>query len=99
MKFRAWDKATKEYYYWDMSKEEPRICPWKSDCLEMSTTLSDKHGKEIFEGDIVMSYASDGSEMRTTVIYDNVECRWNIHKRWVEEFGKVIIGNIHEETK
>ena len=74
--------------------------------IEQSTGLKDKNGKLIYEGDILKPLSNS---IKKQVIYDD-GCFWakdviyfhdacHIYKRWIDECGYEIIGNIHENPE
>jgi len=77
------------------------------------TTVEDSNGVKLFEGDIIRSFDSKGNAIMHTVVYDKEESRFAIMvenasqfdtpmrltQRWVTEFDKQVIGNIHTTNK
>jgi hypothetical protein len=70
-----------------------------------------KHGEEIYEGDIIRSFDSNGNSIYHHIEYrgasfvailkidhfpvDRIES--TLTQDWLNEFDKVIIGNIHDD--
>lgn len=110
IKFRAWDKKQNKMLHgvsigtikvWD--ENAPIIShefSYSENCIfEQYTGLKDKHGKEIYEGDIVEStWNGDKAE----VVWNDVEgelehyADFNTHSKYS---GSVVIGNIHENPE
>ena len=77
--------------------------------------MSKKNGKEIYDGDIIRSFDSNGNEIihyitwretesRFVAVYDDIN-KWHIDltrglcQKWIDEYGKEIIGNIYDNPE
>lgn len=108
LKFRAWDEETEGFFYWDIRQPERTIYiePEFSDDIQQYTGLTDKNGKEIYEGDIVEQFS--GSEYVSTmpVLWRDDHCgfwlyyKGNPHLDLNEYRDKLeVIGNIYENPE
>ena len=110
IKFRAWDKSNMEvldldpdakiFYTWEKLLEHQYMPgdPHVDLLFEQFTGLHDKHGKEIYEGDIVtVQCGSEESDRSSPALVELVYGCWSNSGSHL--FGckaHEIIGNVHE---
>ena len=114
IKFRAWGENIKEYMSQSFGGEVEianvtrilgDLIDQRNWILEQYTGLKDKNGKEIYEGDVLMTCVG-----RAEVFYDYEYCMWKIfakHGTTMPLVGKKsrrhldyeVIGNIHENPE
>lgn len=104
-KFRVWDDRLLKFNYFDFTSVIGRL---PNDCLtniQQFTSLLDKNGKEIYEGDIIKLF-SDPDELYEVVYnsFDNDTVGFLLeanHGRsgWFNSKSREIIGNIFENSE
>lgn len=83
-----------------------------SDTVGQFTGLIDKNGKEIYEGDIILSQKCNCRAILHKVDYNEDNAMfvakpthgWDfdfcqISKYWIDKYGKEVIGNIHDNPE
>ena len=108
IKFRAWDTiekvmlhnvSTGNIHIWDYSENPSDRVANSKDCIFMQYTgLKDKHGKEIYESDIV--YDDEDRQKRTVIFEDGMFClkRLNGSRYMPSSKHIAVIGNIYEHS-
>lgn len=91
-----------------------RLCPIQDLSVGQFTGLHDRNGNEIYEGDIIRSFDSQGEPIIHVIEYDNNDAKFivilsgytkydfgcgGINQKWINEFGKEVIGNIHDNPE
>ncbi len=114
IKFRVWDKEKKEMktccpnylvggdgtLHWQFGLQEPWPLIAREHEVMQYTGLKDKNGKEVWEGDIMLS---KDRLRRHVVAYNDCAGRWKLDglgKAWNDSdpswFELEVVGNIHE---
>ena len=107
IRFRAWDEKSKRWDHFNLrnaffyaKKLSEHLL--NGDEFYLFTSLHDKNGKEIWEGDIVRTYRQIGRGYRENDIeivhYSEITARWYPIDVIVTERCEVI-GNIHENPE
>ena len=91
-----------------------KLCQVVPETIGQFTGMKDSSGVEIYDGDIIMSYDSAGEPIYHEVFYDAMEASFlagmdgkrgglfgvcNIRQSWIDEFGKVVVGNAHDNPE
>lgn len=107
------------YYLQDLTQGEMRSyifncpCSWEvtPETVGQLTGLLDKNGKEIYEGDVIQSYDSEGNPIKhyiswrsdnaaysaTVLEYPHLFCA--VIQDWIDEFEKEVIGNVFDNPE
>lgn len=122
IKFRAKELDTCNWVYGELHlhSTKPHIHDeFKTKYIDTSTVgqftgIHDRNGKEIYEGDFIRSFDSQGEPIIHAIEYENNDAQFivvlagytkydfgcgGITQKWINEFEKEVIGNIHDNTE
>lgn len=114
IKFRA--KHGKEWVYGDLhllsKMEHIHTDPFTKKSINIETIgqytgLKDKNGKEIYEGDIIRSFDSDGDAILHYIVWEEARfvalykgryfrSKCYLKQDWLDEYDKEVIGDIYD---
>lgn len=99
IKVRAWTGTRMDYDYRDVTVWHGLLVPEGDTILMQFTGLRDRHGKEIYEGDVVR-WEDRGSDYPNVLILTTdvhwVNVGWNLNSKIIEY---EILGNIYEHPE
>lgn len=116
IKFRAQDIASNKWLFGDIRHHKNDVCIFeqggnigeqvKPETVGQFTGLTDKDGKEIYEGDVIRINLTDGSTTISSVVWNrrgywkcDIYINHGVQLGLIDKVRIEVIGNIHDNPE
>ena len=98
IKFRSWDKKNQKWFSNDVLNCLPSDVFFASEFLQQFTGLTDRNGKEIYEGDL-LKYSVNNRIIKVIYLNGGFKCQGGYDLFFYVENDVEIVGNIFQNPE